>query len=109
VANRESLTGLLESVFAGHEPEALLERPAQAAIPAGRVRSLDEVYAWERTRSQNLVVDVEHQSLGRIALPGSALRTFAVDGAGTETESTRVRHTAPPVLDADAIRDRLSS
>lgn len=111
MANRESLTELLESVFAGHEPEALLKRLADAGIPAGQVRSLDQVYEWEQTRSQRLLIDVEHQSLGTITLPGSALRTFTVDAAGGETESTRVHHTAPPLLnaDADAIRDWLNA
>ncbi|MCX5214765.1 CoA transferase [Kitasatospora sp. NBC_00240] len=109
-ANRAELTEILELVFAGYEPEALLRRLAEIGIPAGRVRTLDEVYEWEQTRSQQLLVDVEHQSLGKITLPGSALRTFSVDSTGAETETTRVDHVAPPVLGAhaDAIRDWLS-
>ncbi|WP_406143674.1 CaiB/BaiF CoA transferase family protein [Streptomyces sp. NBC_01012] len=111
VAHRDSLTELLEGVFADYERGELLERLAAAGIPAGRVRTLDDVYAWEQTRSQRLLVDVEHQSLGKITLPGSALRTFAVDTTGAETETTRVDHRPPPVLDADgdAIRDWLDS
>ncbi|GJF35223.1 CoA transferase [Kitasatospora sp. NE20-6] len=110
VANRDGLTEVLETAFAGHEPDALLQRLADLGIPAGRVRTLDEVYEWEQTRSQQLLVDVEHQSLGKITLPGSALRTFTVDTAGAETETTRVDHAPPPVLDADAdaIRDWLN-
>ncbi|MEU3509696.1 CoA transferase [Streptomyces longwoodensis] len=106
LAHRESLTELLESTFAHFEPDDLLRRLADAGIPAGRVRTLDEVYTWEQTRSQQLLLDVEHQSLGKITLPGSALRTFTVDASGTETETTRSAHLPPPVLgvDADAIR-----
>ncbi|MEU2682153.1 CaiB/BaiF CoA transferase family protein [Streptomyces sp. NPDC102451] len=102
LANRESLTALLENVFAEHGPDELLDQLADIDIPAGRVRSLDEVYEWEQTRSQGLLVDVEHQSLGKIALPGSALRTYTVESDGVETETTRVSHRPPPVLDADA-------
>ncbi|MFB6774214.1 CaiB/BaiF CoA transferase family protein [Streptomyces sp. NPDC056337] len=102
IANRDSLTELLEGVFAHHEPDDLLRRLADVDIPAGRVRTLDEVYEWEQTRSQHLLVDIEHQNLGKITLPGSALRTFAVDDAGTETETTRLGHRPPPVLDGDA-------
>jgi hypothetical protein len=29
-------------------------------VPAGRVRGIDEVYAWDQTASQGLVIDVEH-------------------------------------------------
>ncbi|GAA3310032.1 hypothetical protein GCM10020295_76040 [Streptomyces cinereospinus] len=102
LAHRDSLTALLESVFADHAADELLRRLADAGIPAGRVRALDEVYEWEQTRSQRLLVDVEHEGLGRISLPGSALRTFSVDPAGAETETTRVGHRPPPVFDADA-------
>ena len=102
VAHRELLTTLLEAVFAPYEPAELLERLADAGIPAGRVRSLDEVYAWEQTRSQRLLLDVEHPSLGKITLPGSTLRTFTVDDTGAETETTRIGDSPPPLLDADA-------
>ncbi|QNA78365.1 CoA transferase [Streptomyces sp. So13.3] len=106
VANRTALTALLDAVFAPYDPAELLERLADAGIPAGRVRSLDEVYQWEQTRSQRLLLDVEHESLGKITLPGSPLRTFTVDGTGAETETTSVGDGAPPLLnaDADAIR-----
>lgn len=101
VAHRDSLTELLESVFADHGRDELLRRLSDAGIPSGRVRTLDEVYEWEQTRSQALLVDVEHRTLGKISLPGSALRTFAVDTAGVETETTLSDHRPPPVLDAD--------
>jgi crotonobetainyl-CoA:carnitine CoA-transferase CaiB-like acyl-CoA transferase len=58
------------------------------------VRTLDEVYGWDQTRSQGLVVPVEHATLGTIELPGPPLRFFATDG----TELTRSAHSAPPTL-----------
>ena len=84
------------------------DRPARlaaAGIPAGKVRTLDEVYGWDQTLSQGLLVDVEHATLGRLQLPGSPLRFFA-PGPDGETETTRRDHAAPPVLgaDGDAIR-----
>ncbi|GAA2769416.1 hypothetical protein GCM10020219_039900 [Nonomuraea dietziae] len=50
------------------------------------------MYTWEQTRSQGLVVEVEHPVLGTIELPGPPLR---FDGA------PRARHTAPPALGQD--------
>ena len=38
------------------------------------MRSLDEVYSWEQTISQQLLLDVVHPLLGTITLPGSPLR-----------------------------------
>ena len=102
VASRDSVVSAIERAFADWPAIALLERLAQLGIPAGKVRTLDEVYQWEQTRSQGLLIDVEHETLGTIAVPGPPLRFF--DTAGGET--TRTAHRAPPVLDssADAVR-----
>jgi crotonobetainyl-CoA:carnitine CoA-transferase CaiB-like acyl-CoA transferase len=100
VARREETIALVEAAFADQEPAALVDRLDAAGIPAGVVRSLDEVYASEQVRSQGLVVAVDHATLGTIELPGPPLRFFEVKD-GDETESTRTEHTAPPVYGAD--------
>jgi crotonobetainyl-CoA:carnitine CoA-transferase CaiB-like acyl-CoA transferase len=97
VGNRQQVIELLERTFADIAPEELLARLAAAGIPAGKVRTLDEVYTWEQTLSQGLLVDVEHATLGRLQLPGPPLRFFAA-GPDGETETTRRDHAAPPVL-----------
>jgi crotonobetainyl-CoA:carnitine CoA-transferase CaiB-like acyl-CoA transferase len=94
VAHRDRVISLLEDAFASRSMEALLPRLAEIGVPAGRVRTLDEVYEWDQTRSQGLVVPVEHATLGTVELPGPPLRFFATDG----TEVTRTSHTAPPTL-----------
>jgi crotonobetainyl-CoA:carnitine CoA-transferase CaiB-like acyl-CoA transferase len=66
-------------------------------VPAGRIRSIREVYEWDQTRSQGLLIDVEHATLGPLTLPGPPLRFFDTNGS----EITRRHHTAPPVLGAD--------
>ncbi|MGS0686272.1 CoA transferase, partial [Nakamurella sp. GG22] len=53
------------------------------------------------TRSQHLLIDVEHETLGTTTLPGSPLRFFDQTEHG-EVETTKLAHRAPPVLDADA-------
>jgi crotonobetainyl-CoA:carnitine CoA-transferase CaiB-like acyl-CoA transferase len=97
VANRERVIELVERAFAEYDAEPLLARLAEANVPAGKVRRIDDVYAWEQTRSQGLLVEVDHASLGPITLPGPPLRFFGRDGG----ERTRTTHQAPPVLDAD--------
>ncbi|MFW3170572.1 CaiB/BaiF CoA transferase family protein [Geodermatophilus sp. CPCC 206100] len=97
VDNRPQVIELLEGAFADIAPEELLARLAAAGIPAGKVRTLDEVYTWDQTLSQGLLVDVEHATLGRLQLPGPPLRFFA-PGPDGETETTRRDHAAPPVL-----------
>ncbi len=83
----------------------LLARLAEVGVPAGKVRAIDEVYGWDQTASQGLLVDVEHATLGRVTLPGPPLRFFDAEGA----EITCRDHTPPPVLDqhATSIREWL--
>jgi crotonobetainyl-CoA:carnitine CoA-transferase CaiB-like acyl-CoA transferase len=96
VAGRERVIALLETAFATWDVADLLPRLAGLGVPAGTVRTLDEVYGWEQTRSQGLLVDVEHATLGSLTLPGPPLRFFAADAA--DAEITRTRHLAPPTL-----------
>jgi formyl-CoA transferase len=97
VAHREKLVDVVEDVFADWNADDLLVRLAEAGVPAGRVRTIEEVYAWEQTRSQGLLIDVEHATLGRVQLAGPPLRFF--DPGGREV--TRTAHTPPPTLDGN--------
>lgn len=105
VANRPAVISVIEERFRDYTAEELLEKLAAAGIPAGIVRSLQEVYQWEQALSQGLKISVEHPVLGEIDLPGPPLRFFDADTAG-ETESTPREHLAPPLLNehGDAIR-----
>ncbi|TYK47876.1 CaiB/BaiF CoA transferase family protein [Actinomadura decatromicini] len=88
-AGRAELTADIERALAGGTRDAWLERFAEAGVPAGAIRTIDEVYESPQTRSQGLVVEVDHPQLGRIELPGPPLR---FDGAPPRG------HTAPPLL-----------
>ena len=94
VRHRAQVVAALEAAFDAYDTADLLPRLAELGVPAGQVRTLDEVYGWEQTRSQGLLVDVEDPVLGPVTLPGPPLRFFA-DGA---TEVTRRAHRAPPRL-----------
>lgn len=102
VAHRPAVIELLEETFATTDRADLLHRLDAVGIPSGRVRNLQEVYEWDQTRSQGLVVEVDHPQLGTIELPGPPLRFFGADG----TETTPAEHTSPPLLDqhGDQIR-----
>jgi crotonobetainyl-CoA:carnitine CoA-transferase CaiB-like acyl-CoA transferase len=105
VAVRERVIEVVEAAFADWDAEPLLARLAEVGVPAGKVRSLDEVYSWDQALSQGLLVDIEHPTLGKVQLPGPPLRFFDADGA----EVSRRDHSAPPLLDqhADDIRSWL--
>ena len=109
VARRDEVIALLEGVFADIPAEELLARLDSAGVPAGKVRTLDEVYGWDQVESQGLKISVEHPTAGPLTLPGPPLRFFAA-GPDGESETSRRDHTPPPVLgaDGDAIRAWLS-
>ena len=93
VAHREPLLAAIDSALAAESSATWLERLDRLGIPAGRVRSLDQVYSWEQTRSQGLVITVDHPVLGRIELPGPPLRFDDQSSAGG-----RGTHLPPPTL-----------
>lgn len=76
---------------------ALATRPADdvlaaldaAGIPAGRIRTVPEVYAWPQVRHLGLVHEMQHAALGAISVPGPPLR---FDGVPMGTAK------APPLL-----------
>ncbi|MDH6238347.1 CoA transferase [Cryobacterium sp. CG_9.6] len=95
VRNRDDLKREITDVFAHFDAADLLAKLDTAGLPAGKVRSLDEVYKWDQVLSQGLLIEVDHDVLGPINLPGPPLRFF---GPADEFETTNTQHTAPPVL-----------
>ena len=93
VALREDLALAIEGSLAQNNAEAWLTKLREAGIPAGKVRTLDEVYSWDQTLSQGLLVDVEHPTLGTVSLPGPPLRFDDNAFAGA-----REQHLPPPRL-----------
>lgn len=94
VAHRDALIEKIETLFASAPAEHWLEALREAGVPSGKVRTLDDVYTWEQTLSQGLLLEVEHPTLGPIKLPGSPLRFDDQAHSGG-----RSAHLAPPTLD----------
>ena len=102
-----SRTAVVEQAFADWDAEPLLARLAEVGVPAGKVRTLDEVYEWDQVASQGLITSVQHATLGEVTLPGPPLRFFDRSGA----EATRTEHRPPPTLDqhGSSVREWLGS
>ncbi|MGH8823999.1 MAG: CaiB/BaiF CoA transferase family protein [Jiangellaceae bacterium] len=93
VAHRDDLLTAIDTALVAAPAAEWLERLDSLGVPAGKVRSLDQVYGWEQTRSQGLVISVDHPVLGRIELPGPPLRFGDLPYAGG-----RETHLPPPAL-----------
>jgi len=100
LAYAEELSALMTAALARRTVENWLIDFAIAGVPAGQVKRLDEVYASEQVRQQNLVWLAEHTTLGPIELPGSALRF------GRSSVALRL---PPPTLGehSDEVRDEI--
>jgi crotonobetainyl-CoA:carnitine CoA-transferase CaiB-like acyl-CoA transferase len=97
VADRDAVVDAINTAFGRLPRQQLMATLTQIGIPSGQVRSLDEVYGWEQTLSQGLLMSVQHSTLGAIDLPGPPIRY---------DEGARAEHLAPPTLDqhGDSIR-----
>jgi crotonobetainyl-CoA:carnitine CoA-transferase CaiB-like acyl-CoA transferase len=106
VQHRDELVALLESHFATDPAEHWLELLSGAGVPSGKVRTLDDVYAWEQTLSQHLLLTVEHATQGELRIPGSPIRFD--DNAFSGGRHT---HQAPPALGQhnESVREWLDS
>jgi formyl-CoA transferase len=94
VGDHDAVNAAIDAVFATLTSADLMARLDELGVPAGQVRNLAEVYEWEQTRSQGLLIEVDHAALGPITLPGPALRLDDNAYAGG-----REVNSAPPTLD----------
>ena len=101
VENREAVVAEVNAALAAYSSAQVLAKLAAAGIPAGRVRSIDDVYTWDQVRSQHLLMPIEHPVLGAITIPGSPLRF-----ADNAYSGGRERNLPPPGLGepSEAIR-----
>ncbi len=93
VGNAEAVRDAVNAAFGQYTCADLLARLAEIGVPSGQVKNLQQVFEWDQTASQGLLIDVDHPVLGRVQLPGPPLRFFDDDG----TEWHR-QHLAPPLL-----------
>lgn len=93
VRHRSELTSVIEDALVRDDAEQWLTRLAEVGVPSGRVRNLQEVFEWQQTRSQGLLIEVDHPTAGRIRLPGPPLRFDDNPYAGDRED-----HLAPPRL-----------
>src|SRR6478609_8054749 len=93
VRNGTVVREAVDTAFSTWTAADLVARLADLGIPCGQVKNLEQVYEWDQTRSQGLLIDVDHPVLGEIQLPGPPLRFFEPSGAEWHRQ-----HTAPPLL-----------
>jgi formyl-CoA transferase len=87
VGRQEALAARIEAVTRERPRRYWLELFEANDIPCGPINTYDEVFADPHVRAREMVVDVDHPSLGRMRAIGSALKLSATP--------TDPRHRAP--------------
>jgi formyl-CoA transferase len=89
VAVVDRLEEEIDKALASRTAAEVLAELDAAGVPAGRIRTVPEVYAWEQVHHLGLAHTMEHPVLGPVGVPGPALMMGGVPMA------TRL---PPPVL-----------
>jgi crotonobetainyl-CoA:carnitine CoA-transferase CaiB-like acyl-CoA transferase len=82
VANRALVMSLIEATFATRTTDAWLERLQAEGVPAAPIQTVDRVLSDPQVRHRGMVVELEHERLGRIPTLGTPIK---VEGAGSFT------------------------
>jgi formyl-CoA transferase len=92
--HRDELGRRLRETLSHLDSADVLDRLERAGVPAGPIRTLDEVFGDEEVQARGLQLRVEHPELGELSMAGGPWR---IDG---EPVTARL---APPVLGADTV------
>jgi formyl-CoA transferase len=93
VRNAAAVRAAVEERFAKYSTPDLMAKLTALGVPSGEVKNLQQVYEWDQTKSQGLLISVEHPVLGAINLPGPPLRFYDTTGAEWHRD-----HIPPPTL-----------
>jgi crotonobetainyl-CoA:carnitine CoA-transferase CaiB-like acyl-CoA transferase len=74
VRNVDALEATINAALVDETVETWMERLAEAGVPAGRIRSMDQVYSWDQVEHLGLIDRVTHPTAGDLDLPGSPVR-----------------------------------
>ena len=91
VARADALQKEIDALISDRLAADVLGALDDAGVPAGRIRTVPEVYDWEQVR-ESMILTLPHPTLGDLAVPGSPLRL---------SEGGEPRREAPPALGAD--------
>ncbi len=113
VENRELLDGLIADVIVTRPRSDWLALLEPLGIPAGPINSVLEALSSDQTKARDMVVDVEHPTVGALPLLGIPFRMFATPPAVRRPPPLLGEHTDEVLedllgLDGSA-RDRLAA
>jgi len=70
VANRQALREVLDAAFACRDAAEWLAKLRQAELPCGPINAIPDVFAHPQATPREMVLQVEHPTVGTLRLPG---------------------------------------
>ncbi len=74
VAKVAELEAEVERLLQDSKADDVIAELGAAGVPAGRIRTVPEVYDWEQVRGLGLLHTMTHPLLGEVTVPGGAVR-----------------------------------
>jgi crotonobetainyl-CoA:carnitine CoA-transferase CaiB-like acyl-CoA transferase len=94
VEHWDELEAEINAALIGDTVASWMERFEAAGVPAGRIRTMDQVYGWEQLEHLGLIDRVDHPTAGRLELPGAPVRWSTSGRRPPEPPPTLGQHTA---------------
>src|SRR6266545_5886012 len=77
VKNRDDLLSILKSIFLTRTVGEWLTVLEAASIPCGPINTLDKVFAMPQVRAREMLIEMDHSTIGKLPLVGSPLKFSA--------------------------------
>ncbi len=74
VDNYDDLEAEINAAFIAESVDVWMSRMDEAGVPAGRIRTMEEVYTWDQVEHLEMIDRVIHPSAGELELPGAPVR-----------------------------------
>ncbi|MFQ6102008.1 MAG: CaiB/BaiF CoA transferase family protein [Anaerolineae bacterium] len=91
--HREELVPILEGIFRTRPGDEWLRLLAEAQVPSGPINTLDRLFADPQVAARNMVVEMEHPTVGRLRSIGNPVKTPPMDEGPFEPPPLHGQHT----------------
>ena len=89
VKHRDALNAKLMARFASRSTAEWVKRLTDAGVPCSRINTVEDVLLDPQTAARNMIMDLDHPTLGPIKVPGIPIKLSDTPGSGRR---------APPLL-----------
>jgi crotonobetainyl-CoA:carnitine CoA-transferase CaiB-like acyl-CoA transferase len=93
VANRGTLVPLLNDILGTRPASEWLRLLEEAGVPAGRIKTVEEVCTSEHLRVRDMIVDLPHPTAGTVTVMGVPVKLHATPGEAATPPPTLGQHT----------------